>query len=219
MQDYNKVDLKSIENVNKQLNTIFKSVDLLVDGWVVGEPTLDIGKHCARVHDTLNGFCKHNEKGTIRIVPSETSTNLKALKKNVRSLLVNNDLLELIVDVAGSLEARQLAELRTPLDNSDERLTDMASILDKTSNNDALVLPSELVKTIAKNEYFTTLHHGGIDLRVSKQLMPGLRSVKDYTSIVHVYVIHKQDRLYQVIFKVINEHVTSYHMYICLDTK
>lgn len=225
-----KTDIKNINECNQELKKVFDDAFFIENGWVIGNNVLEIGVHFSRINNFTEGLykfipenkiCKYSTKDLFNVISEhkkmindltvESNTlYFKCDKKMIEDLTVESSTLYFNDDkfVIGTLIndlPRKHRDTVEVIRNNIELLTD------------GIELDDDTVHTIYKNKHFVIVNTPIEEVRISKQLLPAIKSTAKSVSKVIVYAIPSDNEfMFKVIFKVVNDYVTHYHMYMVI---
>lgn len=210
-----KTDIKNINECNQELKKVFDDAFFIENGWVIGNNVLEIGVHFSRINNFTEGLykfipenkiCKYSTKDLFNVI-SEHKKVIEDLTIESNTLYFNcneNDDGFAIGTLINDLPRKHRDTVEV-IRNNIELLTD------------GIELDEDTVHAIYKNKHFVIVDTPIEEVRISKQLIPAIKSTSKSVSKVVVYAIPSDNEfMFKVIFKVVNDYVTHYHMYMVI---
>lgn len=210
--------IKEINECNQELKKVFKDTFLINNGWVVGVNEVEIGIHFSKINDP--------DSGLYRFTPSDkiityNTNKLFATIDRVKKKKNNIDLFDIILKDNGlvfdtSVGNIEIGSLVTELNKTEK---DTVEVIYNTINklDKGITLDDDMVYNIYKNKHFVTVPTPIEDVRVSKELIPTIKYTSKQVSDVTVFTLPSENEfMFKVVFKVVNDYVTHYHMYMVI---
>lgn len=208
-----KKDIKAINEQNQELKKGFKNALILSNGWVIGDSVLTIGQHFSKVDDSI-GLSKFKPKDKILGVNTQELYQLISNhKKEIEDIDLNEKVLQFILSNGSPLVIGQFIEELLP------KYKDTIDILQSTKDLliNGIELDDDTIHKIYKNKHFVIVPTGIEDVRISKELLPEIKSTAKEISSVTVYGLASQNKhMFRVIFKIENTYATHYHIYMVI---